>query len=395
MKRILFVYHASNIGGGTYCLLNILKSIDRSKYQPVVLLCQPGDLVLEIEKLNIEVYYFPQLKLFPYNQAIWSRGYLRSLYKRSRSMKPFKECVRKLRVDAVYFNTMMLTPYLKAAKELGLATCIHLREHWPLGEHKMQLRYLQQTISSFADEVVAINSYSASMVPNRNVTVVYDWIDMSNRFKEMPLGKIFKEDDTSKLKVYLFTGGIQEVKGTYELIKIFRERILGNEKRLLVVGASEPSKAGIGGKLKYFLSKIGINSYEYKCYKELNKDSRIKCIPAVYELAHLMQQAYCCLSYFAIPHANLALAESIIEGCIPVAAHTPESVEYSKGGELAVLFKLGNADDLLDKLDYLDAHYSEMKDKITSNSWYIETMFSPSVNTEILNKVYEKLFDTK
>ena len=58
MKRILFVHHVSSIGGGSYCLLNLLKEVDQEKFQPVVLLQENGPLVSEIEKLGIKVYFF-------------------------------------------------------------------------------------------------------------------------------------------------------------------------------------------------------------------------------------------------------------------------------------------------------------------------------------------------
>ncbi len=66
------------------------------------------------------------------------------------------------------------------------------------------------------------------------------------------------------------------------------------------------------------------DSYE-QLKKLIESDSRIKCIPSVYEIADIMQQAYCSLSYFAIPHANLALAEGIIMGLPCIAAETSES----------------------------------------------------------------------
>ncbi len=78
MKSILFVYHASNIGGGTYCLLNILKEIDRSMYKPIVLLRTVGDLVKEINALGIEVFFMPSMTLVPYNKSYWHRGIIRA-----------------------------------------------------------------------------------------------------------------------------------------------------------------------------------------------------------------------------------------------------------------------------------------------------------------------------
>ncbi len=38
MKRILYVHHVSSVGGASFCLLNIIKGLDRQKYAPSVLL---------------------------------------------------------------------------------------------------------------------------------------------------------------------------------------------------------------------------------------------------------------------------------------------------------------------------------------------------------------------
>lgn len=62
MKNVLFIYHTSSIGGGSYCLLNILKTLDRNNIKPVVLLRDKGPLVDEIQKYGIEVILFPLLR---------------------------------------------------------------------------------------------------------------------------------------------------------------------------------------------------------------------------------------------------------------------------------------------------------------------------------------------
>lgn len=392
MKKILFVYHASNIGGGTYCLLNILKEIDRKKFQPLVLLREDGDLVTEIRKLDIDVKFMPTMTLVPYNKSLWRRGVLKSYLKVSKSFYDFDSWLKTLEPDAVYFNTMMLAPYLIIAKRYGCKTAIHLREHWPVNEHIKQLNKIQKIISDSADEIVAINEYSASMVPKRDVTIVYDWIDLTNRFENYPLDEIFGED-TSKLKVYLFTGGLQDIKGAAEVVGTFVNRIKDSEKRLLILGVSPTvSLNGIRNKIRYILSKIGVNVYEYRVRKLIASDDRIVCMPATYSINHIFQQSFCNLSFFTIPHANLALAESIILGTIPVAARTSESLEYSHNGELAVLFELGNSDDMFDKLNYLDLNYDRLKTKIAKQKYLIEEKFDKHRNVAILNSVLEKLF---
>ena len=394
MKSILFVYHASNIGGGTYCLLNILKEIDRSKYEPIVVLRTDGDLVKEIMALSIEVFFMPSMTLVPYNRSYWERGVLRAYRNIKKSFSAFEDLLVRIKPDAVYFNTMMLAPYLEVAKKMGVRTAIHLREHWPLNEHIKQLSKIQNIISTCADQIVAINGYSASMIPNREATIVYDWIDLSNRYEYRPFEEIFGED-ASNLKVYLFTGGLQDIKGAAEVVEVFSDNIKGKQNRLLMIGVDpEPNYIGLKNKIRYYLAKTGLYYvYEYKVRRMIAADERIICIPATYALKHIMQQAYCNLSFFTIPHANLALAESIILGVVPVAARTEESLEYSYGGELALLFNIGDKDDLVKKLVDLDENYATIREKIKKYRHIIEEQFDRKRNVKVLEGVFVKLFD--
>lgn len=395
-KSILFVYHASNIGGGTYCLLNILKEIDKGKYKPIVLLRTDGDLVKEISELGIDVFFMPSMTLVPYNKSYWERGILRTYRNIKKSFPAFEELLDRISPDAVYFNTMMLAPYLEVAKKKGVKTLIHLREHWPLNEHIKQLSKIQNTISKYADQIVTINGYSASMIPQRDATIVYDWVDLSNRYEYRPFDEIFGED-SSKLKVYLFTGGLQDIKGAAEVVEVFSNHITGDNKRLLMVGvAPEPNFKGLKNKIRYYLAKMGLYYvYEYKVRKMIASDKRIVCIPATYALTHIMQQAYCNISYFTIPHANLAMAESIIIGTIPVAAKTEESIEYSNGGDLALLFELGNKDDLVVKLNELDKNYDEFKDRLSKEGHIVAELFNRKRNVAALDGVLDSLFNEK
>lgn len=74
MKTILYVFHCSTIGGGSYCLLNVLKNLDRSQYKPVVLLATQGSLVEEINKLGIDVHFLNDLDSVPYNLPLLKRS---------------------------------------------------------------------------------------------------------------------------------------------------------------------------------------------------------------------------------------------------------------------------------------------------------------------------------
>lgn len=393
MKKVLFLYHTSSIGGGSYCLLNILKNLDRDVINPCVLLSEDGPLVEEIKKLNIKVLFMPLMHVVPYNVSVFSAKRIKNLIEIYFSFSELKRIIKENRIDLVYCNSMMLYPYLKAAKDSDCKTIIHIREHWQEGEHSYQRNRALSHIAKYADEIIAINRYSANMIIpyGRQATIVYDWIDMDSRYESIPFDSVFGENMADK-KVYLYLGGMQEIKGPLEVLYAFSHYIKDENSRLLVLGIkSSYSSLGFKGVIKNLLNLFGIKTYSQKVLSLVQNDSRIKCIPGNYNITHLYEQVYCVLSYFTIPHANLALAESVICNTVNVAARTDESLEYSAEGELALLFKENDFGDFLDAIDSLEQKHAQVKDMLARKSQLIKFMFDPQSNILRLNKIIEKV----
>lgn len=395
MIRILYMHHVSVVGGASFCLLNILKTVDRSIVEPTVALAADGPLKDEIEKLGIRVLFFKKMMSAPYCQTLKNILTIRHYYRARKSASAFDVFLNehKGEFDAVYLNNMMLWHYLPICKHHGLKTIIHIREHWPLDRMQMQLRWIKKAICDYADQVVAINHYSASMVgasANRT-TIVYDWIDFTDRYEERPFDTIFGED-ASKLKVYLFTGGNQIIKGAAEVLEVFHEHIKDPNARLLAMGTKATSLPNnLKHRLKCFLMKFGFNYYSYRINRTLESDSRIVCIEGTYKLQHIIQQSYCYLSFFNRAHANLALAECITQKTVCVAASTPEAYEYSDGGRLAFLFKEKDKQSFEQAIDEVDRCYHDMKEKLEDGSKRIAELFNSQRNARILNGVYARL----
>ncbi len=394
-KRVLFLYHTSTVGGGSYCLLNILKHLDRKQIIPYVLLRSQGPLVNEIEKLDIEVRFLSSLRTVPYNSSTLKFSALGNAIRILQSMNELNKLIYQMRIDIVYCNTMMLYPYLRIAKYCGCKTIIHIREHWPDNEHIWQRKIALRHIANYADEIIAINRYSAAMVKpfNRIATIVYDWIDMSTRYEYMPLSSIFSEDMSDK-KVYMYMGGLQEIKGALQVINAFTNHIQDSNSRLLVLGIDPNYRSyGLKGFVKKCLKFINRESYSDKVVRMINSDSRIKCINGVYNIRHLYEQAHCVISYFTIPHANLALAECIICNTINVAAVTDESLEYSAEGKLAILYEENNFEEFINSIKSVDTQYFILKESMAKSSYIIKQMFAPDKNIHKLNTIIEKLYE--
>jgi Glycosyltransferase len=393
VKTILYVYHVSNIGGGSYCLLNILKEVNRQIYKPIVLLKANGSLVDEIRKLDIEVFFLPTLSTVPYNQTMLSISAIWDALKTIFSLKRFEYILKEISPDLVYINTMMLYPYLRIAKRKGFKTLIHIREHWPVNEHKWQRKIAIEHINRYSDQIIAINSFSSRMfnAKQKENIIVYDWIDLKDRYEYCPMSKLLGED-AKKLKVYLFTGGLQKIKGTYEVVKGFSKHITEKNERLLIMGINmKQINAGRNALIRNILALIGYKTYSFKVFEAIKNDCRIVCIPNTYRIKHILEQAYCNISYFTMPHANLALAEAIILRTPSVAALTPESLEYSNNGDLAILFNQNNENDFAEKIRLLKNNERTIHEKLRNNSYIIEDMFNKNKNVQKLDKVYKNL----
>lgn len=392
MKKILFVHHASGIGGGSYCLLNLLREVDRNNYQPIVLLKENGPLVADIEKLGIKVYFLDVLTAFPYNKSFFELSTWISYSRIWLSNAQFRKVLVKIKPDILYLNNSMLNPYLKVGKELGIKTIIHIREHWPLEEHKVQLRWFQQNIQMYADRIIAINMYSAQMIPFVEVktTIVYDWIDFSNRYEEHDLNMLMGENVSDK-KIFLFTGGYQRIKGALEVIETF-STFCGDDSRLLVLGANEQSIfVGFRGAIKKMLLALGYKVKSVRLQEIISNDKRIVCIPSTYAIRDIIEKSYCVLSYFTIPHANLALAESIILKIPVIAASTPESEEYTLNGKYAELFPLNNLKKFKQAILNIDSQRTILKERLEEGSLIVAEKFDKLRNVNKFHQVLDQI----
>ena len=384
------MHQASTVGGGSYCLLNIVKALDNTLWEPIVALQAHGPLEDELKKIGVKVVIFPKMTEIPYNHALTPRILL--IYWRVlRSEKYCAELLQRERIDVLYLNNMMIAPYLRAAKKVGCKTVMHVREHWPLDEHKKQLEWIRKIVYNNCDKIIAINHYSASIFPKMESSIVYDWIDMSNRYKPLPMNEIFGEDVTGK-KVLLYTGGFLQIKGTDYVVNAFMKNVKGDDFRLLILGADITKPlAGIRHRIKSFLSHFGYFYYEQVMRDLVKTDSRIHCVPGIYELVDLVNQSFCFVSYFRMPHANLALAENIILGNPCIAVDNEEAREYTANGTYAMLVRANEPDEFAQQLGCFLTENEKWREAAKTGAEVVSRKFDKAKNIKLLNETLKEL----
>lgn len=392
-KIILFVHQVAEIGGASYCMLNLLKAIDKGQFCPVVVLPKAGPLSNEISKLKIQVEFCKSLCIYPYNRSLISYGAWRELINVYTSLNDFEHIVKKIKPDVVYFNNMFLFPYLSVTNRLNVKSVIHIREHWPKNQRQTQFRYIRNKILKYADKIVAINKTSGAMIGDEShvPVIIYDWIDMESRRQDIDLIKIMGYAPDN-MRLYIFTGGLQRIKGTYEVLKAFSENVKDPNSRLLALGIPQNiDMKGVKGFLKKLLNKLRISLFLFKVKEILDNDDRIIPIAPNYNITNLLEQCYCCLSYYKVPHANLAMAECITLKLPVLAASTAEALEYSDNGRLACLFPLNNYQAFVNKLCNIESWHKELCKVLQSDSYKIKELFDKTRNSDNFNTMLRQL----
>jgi glycosyltransferase involved in cell wall biosynthesis len=391
--KILFVFHVSEIGGGSFCLLNILKRIDRNQYEPVVLLKCKGPLSDELELLNVRVVIEKSISTVPYNVSIFSLGSIIQIVSLCYSKLKFNHWLKVIRPDILHLNSMMLYPYMINTRKYNIKTIVHMREHWPKDEHRFQFRAAKSIINKHVDKIIAINETSANIIGlTKKTSIIYDWIDFSNRNKKIDLLKTIKVNSEREL-IFLFLGGMQSIKGAYEIVKTFSNKIDDDNARLIFVGynSEEYDSNSVKAYIKTILRRINKPVYSDRIKNIVQKDDRIIFIPATKNVKNLIEQAYCLVSFPIIPHAILPLAESIWN-CTPViSADTPEAREYTNDGKGAILVPMNNLEELAKAMKYAINNPEQIRTNAYNGSKRIRTMFDPEVNYGKLSELYSSL----
>lgn len=390
---ILYIFHVSHLGGGSLCLLNIVKSLDRVRFEPVVLLKTWAPLCEEFKKIGVTVIIEPSLSTVPYNRSIFSINSLKQIISVFLSVYKVKYWIKKTNADIVHLNTMMMYHYAIPGYKLKKKVIVHVREHWPKGQNVFQFNLARTIIKKYSDSIIAINQTSSDVINLPHMTeIIYDWISFKDREEFYDLKNII-DKKYQNFKYFLFLGGIQKIKGTYEIVTTFNEKFNNKNALLIIVGCDSEDIIfkGVKGRIKKILHFFNYFTYSDKIKKIIQRNDKIICIPATNRVKSLIEQAYCTIAYPTIPHAILPIAESIYLGKPVISANTPEAQEYSNNGEAAKLFEINNKRKFIEALEYSFENQEKMEADAKNGMDEIRHKFSAKKNINKLNNHYIKL----
>lgn len=244
-KRIMQITHDLSIGGLQQVVVNLCRTIDRTRFDISVLcLRSSGVLASEIEKMGITVFCLPQTKKTDYFAFL-----------------KIADLLRKEKIDIIHtHNTQPLIDGTLGALLAGVPRIIHT-DHGRKFPDKKKYMFAEKIMSLFIHKYVGVSEQTTRDVINfekispRKTTTIINGIDY--RQFDITINSVNKKKElniTSSGPVIGVVARLSEVKGVQYLIKAMPAIIEKISDAVLVIVGDGP----LGDKLKDDVLRLGI-----------------------------------------------------------------------------------------------------------------------------------------
>ena len=359
MKTIIFAHHVSKIGGASWCLFEILRELDRSKFNPIVILVLDGPLASRIRKLGIRVIINRYITVFPVysrNQFVGFLQLIRLLASFPQGHKNFFSLCKELKPDIVYLTSSAQLLLAYSAKKAGVPKIfLHNREHWePVGILRIKSFIRNYQIKNYIDKVFSITQCGADSIhfPSKS-SIIRDWPSFDD---ESDYNIRLHLDIDPLAPIVLLTGGFQSIKGSRDVLEAFSLMQMRDSVFVLIVGCEK----ALTSKWKIILKNlIGYNSYSDTMIHLAAESDHIFLLPPTLKMKAYIQACDVLVAPFNMPHAAKASLEAQYLNKSTVLYESAEAREYTQNGTSGLIVPAGDIKALANALDTLTASRSK------------------------------------
>lgn len=227
--KIVYLEHCIDhtVGGSHYCLLEICRALDKTRYDATVVFYEENDLVPEFRNTGFNVRIEAPFQASSFAQTLPSPigriirlplNYYRMMVLR---VVKWRHILKQEEADILHLNNSFSTDHdaLIAAKTLGIAIVSHVRGIEP------GISLLAKLFSHSLSRIIAIsNAVKQNLlkqgISDKNITLVYDGINEQRVTDGVKEGFLFKEYNLKEgHKIFGVVGNIKPWKGQKLLVE--------------------------------------------------------------------------------------------------------------------------------------------------------------------------------
>ncbi len=175
--RILYVHNSADIYGASRSLLRLLRTLDRQRYEPFVMLPAEGPLAEQLRATGVRVLVYPPLSVI--DRAVlksWRLPFF--LLNIPRSVLGVLAILKRERIVLVHSNTGVILSPGPAAWLAGLPHVWHIRDWFQ--EFRGFWRFHEKWMRVFAVRIIAVSEAIAGQFNDRaKVTVINNGFDIA------------------------------------------------------------------------------------------------------------------------------------------------------------------------------------------------------------------------
>jgi len=388
--KILFIHHAAGWGGAPISMIELIKSLDKNKFQVQVLLLKNSIVAEKLFENGIDFYlpttffyrkvyqYFCHLETSFLKWYHIFRFFKKSiLWLLSRYFYAKKE-LRKFDYDIVHLNSSVLTDWLAPAAKNG-KVIIHVRETFKKGKFDFLYYFFRHQINKYANKIIAISYDNAKRIniPEKTI-VVYN-------FAKTPEQK--PSENSYFSKKFLYLGGSAEIKGFYTLVSALD--YLDEDIKILFAGnyVLHYSK----NKLKIFLKKIlGIDQQKKLALQKIKSHKNAIEIGLTYNINFYLQECCCLISPFTVPHFSRPVIEAFLHKKPVIVSDVEGMDEIVTHNENGIIFKTDDAKSLANAINFIARNPIKAK-QMGEKGFEIATLKFTDTNVNKISLIYEEL----
>ena len=272
--KVLFLSSCVRGGGAGYSLYYLLKHLDRSVIEPLVVVPDAGIFAERFAELGVTVVVpkrFPertaQQRFGVQNRATGALSYAWNLADSVWLVPSLIRLIKQHHVELVYCNNMMVKPLGAPAAQLADVPCVlHVRN---LHEKRFAIALYCDTVARLPAVQLVIANSSASAVPYRRavphkVVVVHNGVDLSEYSADaVPHGTLRAQLGAAPDEpLVVFTGNLIPRKGVDVLLRAFAQVLRDVPRARLALAGRVPIGSPVDYRARYreLAATLGISA---------------------------------------------------------------------------------------------------------------------------------------
>lgn len=391
MKKILFIHHAKGWGGAPINMINIINSLDRSKYEPFVLLIKDSIVSKKLEENGIQYkvakskFYKKYYLYFSHTVPGYTKWYqfyhlfrMITSWIMSRYYYASKE-LNNIEFDLVQLNSSVLTDWLAPCKNKG-KVIINIQEPVSKGYLGIRHSFFKRQENKYADKIIAISKDNANRVGIQEKTeIIYNYADVPNNEPTI---------ESYSSKKFLYLGGSAQIKGFFTMVKALD---YFDDDIKVYFGGSYPDtnkkRSAIKIIIKWVL-RYGVK--QQKAIEKLKNHPRAEIIGQTNDVNRYLDEVCCLISPFTVSHFSRPVIEAHLHKKPAIGSSVKGMDEIIKHKKNGLIFPTDNAKELTKAINYLANHPEETK-KMGEEGYNIAKIKFTPENIKQFEKLYDSL----